>query len=192
MYCVWKDVCANIWFLPQERGYFSKSYGTWGLNLKNEPYRQTIRPDELYAIKERHLKEVEAAAGRRAAGPHANDFANPCFPNFSPYRLGGFAELQAKMRAIGDVEGSSSVMGVKLPQTSGAASAVKRSQSETALPRPGTATSDALPTITIAVAPEDYKGDIGAVSRLQQRPGLGFYPSGQVCALLFSCDDLST
>jgi hypothetical protein len=80
MYCVWKDVCANIWFLPQERGYFSKSYGTWGLNLKNEPYRQTIRPDELYAIKERHLKEVEAAAGRRAAGPHANDFVNRCFP----------------------------------------------------------------------------------------------------------------
>jgi hypothetical protein len=90
------------------------------------------------------------------------------------------------MRAIGDVEGNSSVMGVRLPKAGGsssaplAASVVKRSQSETALPRPSTADADALPAVTIAVAPEDYKGDIGAISRLQQRPGLGFYPSGQV------------
>ena len=91
------------------------------------------------------------------------------------------------MREIGADEGLGSAMGVR----TGHDAAVRRSQSESALSRPtgtsGGASSEAaarFPTVSIATAPEEYKGDIGPMSRLQQRPGIGFYPSGQVAACI--------
>lgn len=52
----------------QERGFFSKAHSTWGLNLKNEPYRRTLRPDDLYKTKENFLKQQEIVAKQQAEG----------------------------------------------------------------------------------------------------------------------------
>ena len=52
----------------QERGFYSKAHSTWGLNFRNEPYRPTHRPEDLYKIKEAYLKQQEEIAKEQGAG----------------------------------------------------------------------------------------------------------------------------
>jgi hypothetical protein len=46
--------------LLQKRGYFSKAFSTWGLNLTNGPYSTTYRPMDLVEIKKKHQDEMDA------------------------------------------------------------------------------------------------------------------------------------
>ena len=99
----------------QKRGYFSKAFSTWGLNLKNGPYSKTYTPQQLVAIKKAHEESVEAKAAVVSRG--ACVCVTPSYTRVHPLCQIGFgyaahvyqsflyvfgnaarAELQAKMR----------------------------------------------------------------------------------------------
>ena len=52
----------------QKRGYFSKAYSTWGLNLTNGPYSKTYTPMELVEIKKKYQEKYEEKAAALSKG----------------------------------------------------------------------------------------------------------------------------
>ena len=67
----------------QKRGYFSKAYSTWGLNLTNGPYSKTYTPMELVEIKKKYQEKYEEKAAALSKGV-GGVFAFLCFSMGAP------------------------------------------------------------------------------------------------------------
>ncbi len=68
--CSFCSHIIGVYYVQQKRGFFSRSFSTWGVSLGNGPYTKTYRPMDLVAIKKRHQEELEARAAREGVGAY--------------------------------------------------------------------------------------------------------------------------
>ena len=74
---------ASLSLSLQERGYYSNAHSTWGLNLKNDPWRPTFRPDDLYKIKEMQMKKDAITAEKYREGERVHHLEPPVFMHYN-------------------------------------------------------------------------------------------------------------